>query len=337
MRRFVGRATLFLLIAGPLVALLWSLSRRYPDSYDDVRSVSRLEAVLANRSTLRALSVGNSHARAVDFEVLGVPGLDIGLPWNDVFEVEYQLRTLAPRLPELEVVFIALSYFTFHWANTDAGEAERFLQSRRLFYAMVPTARWMPGDWDNYAAGRVYWLARSDVWYNVAMGLAGRDPYYSRAAEYEEDRTEANTPEELVLHARARVPEKVDLARRMLAADTLLAERTYASLSASIRFLQERGVRVVLFTPPYYRAYSDLYVATGLVGDMRRRARRLAAEHGVPWLDLSQEPALAADAALFRDSDHLNYRGKEAFTPRLRERLRADGSHLDANDHRNDH
>ncbi len=95
-----------------------------------------------------------------------------------------------------------------------------------------------------------------------------------------------------------------------------VAAETYASLSAAIRLLQKQGVRVILFTPPYYQPYRALYAGEPTLPEMKRLAERLRAEHGVEYYDFSEDE-LSLDPENFRDSDHLNFRGKERFTRRL--------------------
>lgn len=324
MRGYAFRALLFLLIGTLPVWLLVRLSKRYPPSFEERAAVERVEAVTGNLERIEALSVGNSHARAIDFDGMQLEGREIGLPWNDAAETEFQIRTLAPKMPRLRTVFIALSYFSFHWAN-EHGEEDRLLIGRRLFYAATPYPRWMRGDLDNFVVGKSYWLARPDNWQMVLWPLLGRNPEEAQEREYYLDRTNVNSDAELSQHAESRVARTLTAMSVIQQNHPDVAAQTYASLSGTIRLLRERGVRVVLFTPPYYHRYRALYAGEPTLPEMKRLTERLRAEHGVEYYDFSEDE-LSLEPENFRDSDHLNFRGKERFTQRLAAAMRAGGA-----------
>lgn len=174
MRRFLLQSLLFLVVGMIPVWLLVQVSKRHPTSFIEEVSVKRIEDVVANRTRLEALSMGSSHARAVDFAYLDLDGREMGMAWGDAAEAEFKIPTLAPRMPRLRVVFLSLSYFTFHWSNAHAGHP-RYLASRRLFYSTTPFLRWTPGDFDTFVEGKTYWIAPPDNWYWVLAPLTGRD------------------------------------------------------------------------------------------------------------------------------------------------------------------
>lgn len=315
MRAYLLRCAIFVAIGLPPLALMWTASFRMPPSYSERKVVETVLRILNASDSLEVLAVGSSHARAIDFSRTGTEGLPLDLPWNDLFEVEHQIRTLVPELPELEVVFIALSYFSFHWDNAATGN-DSHLTSRRVFYAAAPGGGWVDGDPGTFLAGRAELLTRPDLWRSVLLRLAGGDPYEEQRAR---DRQRAATLRNhgyLAQHARERVARKLSYMDSVSVRRPDVTADAYAAIASTIRFLQAEGKLVVLYTPPYYRTYTERFASDPRLGEMRSLARRLEQDHDVRWLDFSRD-ALSLQPAMFRDSDHLNNRGRRAFTPRL--------------------
>ena len=108
-------ATIFatggLMLAIGLLAVSEYYAPRYPVEKFIIRQL------LNKAERLDAVVVGNSHTLAIDMRALGYDGYRIAQAGNDVFEVEYQLRTLLPKLPHVKTVFYVVSYFMFHVDN----------------------------------------------------------------------------------------------------------------------------------------------------------------------------------------------------------------------------
>jgi hypothetical protein len=300
---YLLRGALFVAVGLVLLGALEQVSRMYPEDEGRARRVERIADAWENAELARVLVLGSSHAsRAIEAAGLGRGAHVMGLAWNDIFEMEHQARAFADRMPRLEQAILVLSYNTFRWDNA-LGE-ESFLNSRRLFYAERPHAGWMQGDLRNFLEARTYWLVRSDHWYGVVTGLRGRQ---SRPRQEEPRSTEF-----LARHARERTGRFITAMQEMAAQDTALTERTYEAAGRTIQLLQDRGVEVLLLTPPYHHTYNELFEPSGIAGEMRTLAARLAAEHGTEWIDTSR--TFAGVDRWFNDSDHLNGTGRSAFT-----------------------
>ncbi len=305
----------FLGIGWLLLTGLEFVSKQWPPNFTHVRNLDRIYEVLEESDRLEVLVLGNSHAEALDWTEMGVIGTDLGLPWNEAVGVEHQVEALLPDLPGLHTALIAITPITFRWDNDLAGGSS-YLFSRRLFHSATPYSGLVNGDWHSYVRGRAYWLVREDNWYRVILGMAGRDPYTEERDHYYNIRMDT-VPEALLNeHAENRVALKVARQEEMTAQRPGLERDGYHALSTAIRELQEEGIRVILFTPPYYPRYVELYEEHPAWAEMQVLARRLARKHGVAWHDFSSD-TLSLDHTNFRDSDHLNDRGKVLFTRRF--------------------
>jgi hypothetical protein len=319
MNGFFIRSMLFLSIGGILVRGMEFVSRQWPPNFTQLRYVDQIETVLEEADRLETLVFGNSHADVFDWTEMGVNGMDLGLPWNEAMGVEHQVRTLVDDLPRLHTAVVAISPITFRWENRLAGDAS-YLFGRRLFHALTPFSGFVNGDWHSYVRGQLYWLVREDNWYRVMLGIAGRDPYEEERNRYHSIHMDTVPDTLLAEHAEDRVRNKVRLQEAMIAEHPGLSEEGYQALSAAVGELQARGIRVILLTPPYHPRYVQLYEENPAWVEMQVLARRLAVEHGIRWYDFSSDE-LALDHTNFRDSDHLNDRGKAHFSRRFLERI----------------
>jgi hypothetical protein len=313
--RALCQGALFVLCGAAILLVLTYISRPYPAMLEDWHVERDLQAARAAPGTIRALVLGNSHAReSIDPMALGGGVIVFGMPFNDLAEVEYQVRTVAPELPDLEVVYLAVSYFSFHWSN-DGDNI--LLNARRVFHALNPSWHPINRDVTSLARGKLYWVARPDRWKRVVLGkLTGRTTY-----EQEEDQRLAlvsapRADSVLLADAEQRTANFQGHEDRMMRREPGLPERNYRRLASTIEFLHERGVRVVLFTPPYYEPYRVEYRGRASRAEQRRLLDRVIREHRVEYYDFSEHP-MGDDARWWTDSDHMNPAGRAHFTPLL--------------------
>jgi quinol monooxygenase YgiN len=104
----------------------------------------------------------------------------------------------------------------------------------------------------------------------------------------------------------------------MAAGNTHLQRDTYRTAVELIRLLQERDIRVVFYTPPYYESYVELS-DPAMIEEMKQIMSGLQQEYGVEYYDLSADEELISDSRLFLNSDHLNLCGARVFSTRLNE------------------
>jgi hypothetical protein len=310
MIRFIARGLVYVTILLVLAGAASEIGRAFPHSDTVERHRDRISDLRRQGDSIEILLLGNSHITyGIATRMLPGTAHVLGLHWNDVFEVQHQVRVLLPRLPRLHTAIISLSYFSFHWDNA-AGDDDYYLNSRRLFYAEERMGRWIPGDFRNYVTAQSYWLARPDHWYNVLDGI--------RHEEEEEKDDEEAVPaglarEDLDRDAEMRLERIIRSTAVMEERRRDLQRETYEAVVGTIRLLQDQGVQVVFVTPPLYQPYLAGLEATRFPAEMRALASRLVDEHGVVWIDAG-ESEFQAPANLFMDADHLNLRGRVRFT-----------------------
>ncbi len=324
-----AQSGLFLLVAfGLLHGLAFVADRTAPGGttlflQNDQRHVDQ---VLQAPEPLEALAIGNSHNAAFNLRVLGHPGHAFTRADSDYFETDFLLRELImPRQPTIQTVYIPVSYFSFHWDSAAAAETR---VRRWHMYAVLPTWRFRPGDFGNFAAGKsqrlfpIQSVVRADHWQAVFAAWLGAGPE-PVPVEIAEDDCRFLAPDGLTAQVQARAERTTRLLAEMAASHPTVAADTYQALANSLVYLQARGVRVVLVTPPYYETYNEFYSANApeMLAVMRANVRSLQAAYGIAYYDFSADTDFTFDHQLFADADHLNGCGAQQFSEKLKQAL----------------
>jgi hypothetical protein len=283
------------------------------------RKIAQIQAV---DEDLEVLVIGNSHASALDPRYLNVTGATLARAGGDLLEARYTLESLVPGLPKLNTVYVAVSYYTF---LTDNGAGGGIDLRRASLYRTVPSWRVIQGDWPNYVVGKTQAIlplqsvARPDNWRPVVEELLsethGSVPR-PVPTNLQGDRNDECDDRSQYLDSQAQ--------ERLAHIDTIkitpeLERGIYRSLVDTVVFLKSEGIRVIFFTPTYWKGYNQLYqtLAPEHITKLKSNMRRLQQEFGVEYYDMSRYAAFESDATLFLDSNHFNACGRQVFTEQL--------------------
>lgn len=312
-----------LLVAG--LAAAYAVSESLDPVYEWPRRQYR-QAVAAGPA-VQALSLGNSHSRAIDFETLGLRGVPLGSPGNDFYEVRHILRSLRPHLANLEYVFIPVSLFV----NDNSTDHERS-DVRRMAY--MTTGNYAPMEGDRAIAFQALLapVVRADNWRGVGGAayrmLRSKVSGGSRAAAQGGGRgvrRRNGVPSARQIQASAQHKATVHSTWQTLSMDRnpQLCEEARQALREIARL--SAPARLVLYTPPYSPAYLAASEAHsgGVEGcHLDRFAAELAASSpGVEYYDDRAMAPFSDSSGLFRDADHVNRNGARAYSRVLAERL----------------
>jgi hypothetical protein len=294
--------------------------------------------ILRDPSYVEALVLGNSHARRIRLDVMGYNGENLSSGGLDQFEIGYQVERLLPRLTQLKIVFVSLSYHSFYFDNTTSRiDGANPREGRRIkLYAQMPfSVSFVDGDYKNYLKGILYPVVTADHWQAVLEDpfapLPAVEPKQAVAqrpgsiAAARRSIARAKTEQTAALLKKSsrkecrfflHVADNMELQSSDIPARALEATLVYTDL------LVRRGVRVVYFTPPFFPDYKRCIRA-----EMKKTTRRYMAlvrkRTGAEYYDFSSDPEFVGNPALFSNSDHLNGLGGKLLSLRLREEVDA--------------
>jgi hypothetical protein len=289
-------------------------------------------SLMNRRNQVQAISLGNSHSDAIDFTVFGLEGQRLARGGADLFEVERYAAAVSGKLPSLQIAFVALSYYSF---SRDNSTLDNMRDLRVELYATLPI--WLPakGDGHNFLVGKLQAysqlmkVVQSGNWYNVIHrifesappeDLSQSDPQYTGVRTLTPWGECAHfTVEELNAHGDEIAGKNVTSSRAMAKAHPRLPDDALEALAQTIEHFQAKGVRVILFTPPYYEAYTAHFSdqAADMIDQMRQAASLLQEKYHVEYFDFSNDPDIIRRPELFFNSDHVNNCGRKAFTEHL--------------------
>jgi hypothetical protein len=304
-----------------VLAAAYGASEAVDPMYAEMRA--RMAVFRQARGEVEAVTVGNSHGRAIDFVPLGVRGMHFWSGGQDAFTAAFLARHLAESAPRLRYVFIAASP-SFHQLDPDGIVMEDFTGPRREVYASIRAPRYLRGDFDLWLGSHLAPVARPDHWRGVAEGLGRPRPRPRLTADGRRDETDPPplSPDSMASYGMRRAARHRRLVSETLAHDSTAPARALRDLDALARELGRRGVRLVLYTPPYHESYGRHFADDG--GELRRALLPLLARNpNTVWLDYSRDSAFTRRADFYLNGDHLNARGARAFSARLAACLQA--------------
>lgn len=329
----------FLFIAiGVCLVLLYQWVALYAVMPPYSSVVARARMLERHAPGIEALAVGNSKSSALDFRHLhgadGIRGFQAWRPQADLFETEYLLRCQLPMLPRLRTVYVQVDMETFFLDNALSPERENV---RIHAYSSTPMLRCVApvtGDTRLMVLGKLWPLVHAGHFRDVIQELAALVRATDRAGfvrerlgrlrvdEYGATIKRESTPD-------SRITPETDFGTRaesltaqmaaIRAADSGVADRAEDALGRLIADLLDKGISVVLYSPPVYRGHHEaMHVRNApQYADAVERLWRVSREFGVPYLDYTLDEAFTDAPGYFSDGIHLNEEGARLFTDAL--------------------
>lgn len=324
MKQLIVKGLLFLFGCIALLHLMAYVSQTVaPDGTTTFLLIDQghVNELLENASSAEAIVVGNSHGEDIDFEAMNEEGYQLARAWGDLFEAEYYLQALVPKLPNLQTVYLPVSYFTFYWDN---AAAKNLNIRRQNMYGSVPSWRFIHGDFLNFIQGRgnqlvpITIVLREDNWRDVFYALLSRENSLQEKVQQPKPANECDIFQTAQLEevSYSRAGQQIELAKEIAENNPDVKQDALESAKNIIEYLQNRNIRVVFFTPPYYQAYNEAYKNndSDAIILLHNNMEKLQEEYGVEYYNFSSDPAFSTEESLFQDSDHLNDCGDLKFS-----------------------
>src|SRR5690348_5365632 len=328
MKRFLHRLACFAALAGVLYAAgEWQARRMYPGSNTDLG----FKVQLFNESgcPYQNVVIGSSWAEeSVIPTLLAGGGFNLGYPLQDVYYgTELLRRVVLPRCSKLRRVIIVVGYPSFAW-DLLADANDNFLTHEYARDFGIPVEDGWPAALRNVKYDRhlsVLYDTRQRFPYDL---LGYRLPPAFRASReiFAEPR---HWPQHTMLGDGYRYSDHVvspaelawdaslEVRLRYTGWHTPRVEANLERLAGTLDLLHARGIRTVLLQTPYTPAYRHRIPAEYQDGFRRAMSELLqrCRDDELEFRDYSADPLFTAD--MFRDADHLNYRGAMVLTRML--------------------
>ena len=323
MLRIAMKGIVFVGIWVLLLASLVAASESVAPIYERMKTRRALLQKHANE--IHTLSLGTSHAQAIDFRELGTNGFHFWQGGADLHEASFLAREVVPTLPALQCVFISMSPYALHGDN-GVPTSENRVSIRRELYSATSSKNFIEGDRNVFIAGKLAPLLRDDHWKNVVLALGGRrsERILENGAieRLNPGRTmSTDSLERDAVRTARRHEATIQEVFRAKPSAEYGGKRALDALFASSAL---KGLTIVLYTAPLHTSYIRAIPAVRLQEPRAVGAELSRSFENVVYADFSDAALFSGRADLFRDSNHLNEAGARLFSRMLAGRLRND-------------
>lgn len=298
MRRFVINTLLFALLVALTLAAGEVLVRNSTNSYS-----YKNQYILDNGSKISTLILGDSHNYyAINPAVLGDSAFNLA---NVSQNYEYDYRLLEhylPYLPNLKTVVLSLSYHSLRDPLFEEGD-EWWMANNYKIYMDIDKH----SDFSRYN----FEISQPDIF----SGRVRRALFGGKGMCDTLGLSLDNSPEFCYSGWES---ESASKARKQTIADTRFVTENTKWLDRLCRLCHEYNLRTYLLITPLYEDYRR-NMSSQQVAELYDVARLMYHRYGVILLDFMNDPDFNHDD--FFDADHLNHRGAERLSLRLKQIL----------------
>lgn len=327
---YLFRVLLLLLGAATIVALLC-----YPTRPQEGVEQAKLQDFWQHSKTVEAITLGNSHNRAINFGTLGVEGIHLYNGGGDLREAEWKLTHLLPLLPNLKVVYVAYSPGVLEIdVRHLPGSGKRQQRLEREVSNLYRTVGVKSLVENVFPVFQIRSGIKNQIEKSALAGVFRSFKNTSKENECKKEAAEITYREEGQNYKQALISiDCISLLSRIMAQihnDLISGSHVYfpnvmaenkQRLVAMARLLNEKGITMVLYRPPYPPQYRSALVEHADNDFIPQLMTQFCNVHFVDMSDLFDESLATKVNRYFYDADHLAYAGQQAFSKKLQETL----------------
>ncbi len=296
-KKFIKRFILFIL---PLVTILIFFEiklRTVENSYSVKRRNFEKEV-----ENVEVLILGNSHSYyGVDPKFLSLKGFNLANSTQSFFYDRQITMKYLPKMKNLKIVMIPISYFSFYYQMMDIPENWRDFAYQKFWNIRYPKLSW----WDsrNYSYLTMYSPQKS---FNFLM--SGFKTKLTEGLEYNghfRKDTAGNSAE--LNEAVGRMIQKAHASM----IDLKQEKKNIEELTSLIDTLDKQNIKVILFTTPVAKTYSK-YCDSAIIFRNNNILKEIVSKYNCVYKDYFLDNRFGMQD--FGNNDHLNFIGAEKFT-----------------------
>ncbi len=152
-------------------------------------------------------------------------------------------------------------------------------------------------------------IAREDTWEGVFEVIVGKDSKKTKPTDQNLEHGCADKGYNYIMApADLRALQHIQYTTDMALQHADIDLDTYSAMVNIIQQLQERNVRVIFVTPPYFYAYTKAYQSNApeSISLMEQNMQKLQQDYHIEYYNFSMDKNFTLNHRIFTDSDHLN-------------------------------
>jgi len=311
MRKIVIKSFLFV---GLIITIVSSLNNIVPTKSKFEKD--RIDSLIANLNNIESITLGRSHAAALDYHFWDKKGFNLALGGRDFASINYLLKYFTPKMQNLKEVIIIISYSSFYFDNTALAKGN-LNDARKALYYSIPSFNLIDkSDISNYVFGRFFPFIQANHGYSLIKKRLTSDTISDRLIE---NNWADNFMDSINIIRSAKKQADVHSFARYSAESYIpdIVNKNKEILIEIINYLQSENVSVLLVVPSYYKSYTEIFPQND-ISEMKSILSSLAFQYNIGYYDLSNDSILSVNNIYYHNADHLNDKGKEIFTKRLK-------------------
>jgi len=289
-------------------AFLFFFYNYFLTGHDDEKYL--IKKYLKNKDKIAAIAIGTSHIWGLNFKSIGLEGIALGVGGRDLTECKYILKFLLDQKNNsVKKVFISIGYFSLYQDNYSPDGTVS--DTRAFMYNNIPSWKMVSHDYKNYILGKFLPFIQSDHWRIIAIKFFKKLHFkfmnINTPEEHFKDTViEGHSKMIPLKEVEARVESQHQIHKRALKNnDYYTKAHSLEVLKEIISMLKKDNIELILFTPPYYYKYTELYNKE-YIDEMKSEMKHIVDRYGVKYLDFSLDPEFIYNPNYFEDSDHIN-------------------------------
>ena len=245
---------------------------------------------LKNKEKVEAVALGTSHVWDLNFDSIGLNGIGFGMGGRDLNECNYILEyLLSQKNNNIKWLFLSISYFTLYQDNNLVENG--FSDVRSYMYNTIPSNKILDNDLKNFMMGKFLPFIQSDHWRFIvaAKFKQFKQAFYSKTAVASTSKPSNQQKEFSIETVKARVQQQIAIHDRAIKNEKYnTKEYNLKVLRKILETAMKNNIEVILFTPPYYYKYTELYPNV-YIEEVKYEVKKLVDNFKVLYIDFSTD------------------------------------------------
>lgn len=290
--------------------LLFTLVGLTVNYINNLDKAPRVKHILKIDKKLDIINLGTSHGNNFNFSGLSINGKSLNRAGNTLYYDLQNFRFVKDKLADSAIILIPVSYFAFGLDENraDKGADKSFVNE---FYEYLPNT-----SIHEYSAKREISLKINRIQKNFRNLLPKKRKEKKKPTEKKPVKNKKKKA--IVFDTVAQKELLKDFAIKRVVHHKKIGsfippKNNINYLETLIEEAKQSGFRPVLITVPYYKEYAERFGTAWLEENYNQYMSELYKKYKIPYIDYGFDERINNSPELFKNSDHLNKKGKVVF------------------------